>query len=442
MSAGTYAARSTSCAHVKARILTLDFPAAGERYSQADAHGLFLGIQRVLKGTYNPRGAVDGMAALLRASDDATNPSELAAIKSTDVETVESVLAKSKADADRKNKAKKKDDPEVEPIVKSFSEAVDAADRANEHIQAVVGAKEGAAEAIVQLLGRQATDAILRTPEGAEMDIDDWELHQLITKMMQGAERQRHTDVLKSLGEKLAFQFDHRQTYNTNVANLRSALAQLKRCGVPVGEPIVATIILADVERAAEQPSWGREIANALDRIRGAFQAEHVHDAASIVTIMRELAHADATRSLRDAPAPDDEPGTANSIVEKLSTLFDSVEVDSEEGTAAASEGYTSDSSEESARTSRSRRSGGARERARSRRERHTAENNPCPHCKKWGRRVRHPNVPSSKCYWNKKYKGFRPRNVCRKMDIKYKSRSDFAPDMGGYPSDGEGSGE
>ena len=54
-------------------------------------------------------------------------------------------------------------------------------------------------------------------------------------------------------------------------------------------------------------------------------------------------------------------------------------------------------------------------------RSKHTAENNPCKHCRKHGRISRHPGTPAEECFWNTKWKGFRPRYVCKKLDIKYK---------------------
>ena len=112
----TYTARSTTREHVKERVLALDFPAVGERYSHSDANMLLLGIHRVLRATFNPRGGSNGMEELARASNDPQNPSVLAAIKTTDVATADDVLAEAKAEADKKNKGKAEGD-KVAPTV-------------------------------------------------------------------------------------------------------------------------------------------------------------------------------------------------------------------------------------------------------------------------------------------------------------------------------------
>ena len=56
----------------------------------------------------------------------------------------------------------------------------------------------------------------------------------------------------------------------------------------------------------------------------------------------------------------------------------------------------------------------------------------------KFKRYHQHPNITHDNCFWNKKYKGFRPKWIYDKMDIKYKRRHKFSADMGGYPLDSE----
>ena len=50
-------------------------------------------------------------------------------------------------------------------------------------------------------------------------------------------------------------------------------------------------------------------------------------------------------------------------------------------------------------------------------------QDNPCPHCKKYKRRLQHPHVSSNDCFWNKKYKGWRPKWICDEMEICYTPR-------------------
>ncbi len=39
------------------------------------------------------------------------------------------------------------------------------------------------------------------------------------------------------------------------------------------------------------------------------------------------------------------------------------------------------------------------------------------------------------KCFYNKKYKGWRPSKICKEMDIKFKRRQEYSSDMGGFAS-------
>ena len=57
-----------------------------------------------------------------------------------------------------------------------------------------------------------------------------------------------------------------------------------------------------------------------------------------------------------------------------------------------------------------------------------------CKHCKKFGRTKKHLGLSPSKCHWNTKYKGYRPRNVCDQLGINFKPRIKFSPELGGFP--------
>lgn len=438
----SYTARAATKEHVKRNVTALSFPARGERYTNSDAQGYHLATVRILGECYNSYGnGGGGMRDLARSSTADPNPSKLSALKTTDVATADTILATSKIEAEAINASKDAKAAAVAPKITTRADANDEAERFNEMVQAVMGAKEGIAEAFTEMLGRRITDPILRTDDGTHKSLDEWEVHELFTQLHAGAERQRAGDVLAGAVAALQWRFDHRRHYSENVVNLRAALAKLKRSGVEIGEDVVATIILADAETASKE-RWGREIANALDTIRGVYAHNHVHNATSVRAILVELARADAIRSLKAAPAPVDEE-LAHAVVQQL--IFDDDTSDDE--TAFAAEGYDSDSSGDTkaTRSTKSTRSSmrskdkarGGKDKARGRDEQ-TAANNPCRHCKKHGRRNRHPKVVSSKCFWNKKYKGFRPRYVCRKLDIKYKSRDHFASNMGGYASSGD----
>ena len=39
------------------------------------------------------------------------------------------------------------------------------------------------------------------------------------------------------------------------------------------------------------------------------------------------------------------------------------------------------------------------------------------------------------KCFYNKKYKGWRPRKICKELGIKFKRRHEYSSDMGRFAS-------
>ncbi len=68
-------------------------------------------------------------------------------------------------------------------------------------------------------------------------------------------------------------------------------------------------------------------------------------------------------------------------------------------------------------------------------------EKNTCPHCKKFHSTKPH-CVSEDKCTWNKKYKGYRFKSICDKLEVAFKPRHKFTADLGGYAErDSNGSG-
>ena len=169
-----YSVRASNCTHIKTNVLKIYFPTPGGPYSSIDANNLTMGIERVLRGTFNAFGGDVRMLPLLTLSTNAMNPSTLSGIRSTDVATVESVLAESKAEADAINKKKIRDTDDVLPQIATRADAIDEANRRNENIQAIIGAKEGLAEALSVKVGARIINAIVKSADGSDFkSIDD-----------------------------------------------------------------------------------------------------------------------------------------------------------------------------------------------------------------------------------------------------------------------------
>ena len=163
MADAAFTARATTKAHVAAEIGKLRLPTVNGQYTHDAATQFTLGVNRVLKSTFNPAEPGQGMAWLLRSSTDASNPSTISAIKSTDAANVETILRDSAAEAAATQRASSNPNVTVPPAITTRPDAIDAADRANSLTQLVIGAKEGATEAITAKVGARVTDTVLRT---------------------------------------------------------------------------------------------------------------------------------------------------------------------------------------------------------------------------------------------------------------------------------------
>ena len=106
MSEEYFTARTATREHVQGEIAALSLPKTADgRYNFDEVRSFMEEVKRVLGETINPLDPENGMSGLLRSSKAATNPSLVAAIRSTHVETAKSVL-----EAAKKKAAAKKDD--------------------------------------------------------------------------------------------------------------------------------------------------------------------------------------------------------------------------------------------------------------------------------------------------------------------------------------------
>jgi hypothetical protein len=186
-----------------------------------------------------------------------------------------------------------------------------------------------------------------------------------------------------------------------------------------------------------------------MQSIHTKYAYNYKHDKASLKIIMTELAKADSVWTLKDASAPS--TATANSVadtIEQLKTMtgdilrdcYDKYNEDDTVSDYDTAYGATTDNlstNTKSHKAQRSRKGCKAKEADDSTKTKEKKRNkNNCPHCKKFNQRHPHPNVLKDKCFWNKKYKGWRPRTVCDKLEVEFKPRSKFTAELGGYPED------
>lgn len=435
MSEACYTARTTIRQNAKALIaeLTLNTNERGQ-YVHDDAVVFITGIKRQLGSIFNPEQPGKGMALLAEKG-----PNELTTLKSTDMFTAAQILAASKKEAEAL--AKKTGMPQEKPAIETRGDAQEEADRKNYAIQATIGAKEGAAEAITEKVGSDITDHVLRNADGNDYKgVDDYTLHDILEAVMAGAIRPNLASVLEQVVETINFTFDMRKKISNNMETLRAKSNRIIAYGINHDESFMALTLLANVEAAAKH-EWGREFQPAMQTIRRKYKYNHCHDSTSLTDILAELTMVDTVRNLQEAPEPTME--SANAVAESVSLLQQLLQSnkDYEESAMAA----TSDSESSGGRKARSKSRGkktSRRGRSASRNSGGDGERNKCPHCKKYKRKKAHPNTPESKCFWNKDYKGYRKDWICREMEMKYVPRHKFSAALGGYPEDSDSGSE
>ena len=321
------------------------------------------------------------------------------------------------------------------PMIATRADAQDEADRRNYAIQATIGAKEGVAEAITNKVGSDITDSVLRNVDGNDnKGVDEYNLYEVIQATIQGAIRPTMTEILTQKIAVINYTFDFRKKVATNMEVLRAKANRVISFGISHDDTEIALTLLANVDKATHH-DWGLEFRPAMQEVRKNYNYNYTHDAASLANMLKEFAAADAIRTLSNAPEPTNE--AAHLVQDTVNMFQDLMQAESDYESAYAV--HSDSDSSNSARTRKKRDKSKDRGRGRSR-SKSTPQgiNKDCPGCKEFKRRRRHPNVPNEKCFWNKKYKGFRPKWICDEMELTYKGRLKFPAEMGGYRSDSE----
>jgi hypothetical protein len=307
MADACFTARATTRKHVAVSINKLTLPTTDNgQYDHNAATTFISGIHRVLCETYNPGDPGKGMFKLCAAANAITT------IKATSVATAKSVLDDAKAVA----AAASIGSTIMPPAIDSRAGAQDEADRLNLINQAVIGIKEGAAEAITAEVGSDVTDAVLKTADGSNFcSIDDWLLEEVLAAVVQGANCPNSTNVLSQLLQVIQFEFDFRKKVSTNMELLYAKAGRMTAYRITIDDSQLALVLLTNIDVATGH-DWGREFRPTLQTIRRKYAYNHVHDAATVAAILKELAGADGVRKINDAPSP---TRTANAVSNQVS---------------------------------------------------------------------------------------------------------------------------
>ena len=222
-------------------------------------------------------------------------------------------------------------------------------------------------------------------------------------------------------------------------------------------------VITANVTHAAQQ-TWSSELAEAHQTIKSKYLYNKVHDADSVIDIMKYLAAADEQHNRQEATAPENSE-TANMVnlgIERMQQLvqkppsdYTFTDRDDESAMAAISEseiltgktryqvrGRKKDNkgrphwhrsrtplASPSRSPTRYCRKFCAWRSGRSKPDKRDINPTNCPHCKEFGgyglAHTLPKNVLHAKFNYNKKWKGWIPEWVCKKIGIAYKEHGD-----------------
>ena len=436
----------------------------GYRYN--DAVTFIENVEGVLEDEYFEN-ANDGMRGLVNLL-----PNELTSFKAN--------VAITRADVKRQSIADAPGGDATKAEITSNEDAQEEANRQNVFRLACIGAKESMAKEITARVGNSITNTILRHPDGIRMKkVDEYQLHELIAAVREGAARPDPIEIRRQIAAIMDTVFDWRETAATNQERLSADIAKADAFGIEIRNDIKGIVILANVAAAARFSSGGTEIREAQRKIKAAYAYNRAHDDASIKVIMTLLAAADEQRDRTTAPAPTD---MANMVTDRLRELvtedYSSSDGESAMGATSGS-GSSTDRSPRRERPTRrvaSRRAKGRRaarsstsptpsrstrgkyespprrrspspakvggrgryesppkgrssSRARKKLAPHEVNPTNCKWCKKWGGNgLAHGspnNIPHAKCNYNEDWDGWRPRYVCRRMDVAYKEREE-----------------
>ena len=204
-------------------------------YAYNDANMLVTEIERVLAEQLF-EDSTDGMKGLLStATNTLTEYKATISIKRKDV------LKDSKDAAARLSSSS---GTTVQAEIVTNSDAQEEADRQNTYRLAAIGVKEGVAAGITKIVGKDITNPILRTSDGISFkSVDQYQLHQLITAITEGAERPEATTIRQQFVNIAGTVFDWRDTVAINVEKFATNAAKTQAYGIRVHDDLKAVVI-------------------------------------------------------------------------------------------------------------------------------------------------------------------------------------------------------
>ena len=397
-------------------------------------------IKRVLKGIYNDEEDGQGMSKLMEAT-----PNNINQVHTNKVITWKAVIQQSAdeaAEATAKATKRNAAPTNILPMITEREDARKEAECQNITNQSIVGTKEGVIKSLIRIVGGGVLDAITMSPDGSDYrSIDDYTLHELMQVAIDHASRPEVDDVREMLMNWYDTEFDFRKSIHLNMQALKEAATRIAQFGIPINEPELTLILLAELQRA-EKHEWGREFQTAMSNIKKLYKYDHVHDKKSLAAIMKECAAADSARSMKAATAPGEAKAVGKSKASKSSArsilsdytagAHDDLSLTWSGGSpvwnkSAYRSDYGNHDDERSYAASSTTTEASVQK---------PAAAVDCKYCKKYKRTTPHPaKVPVEKCMFNKNYVGFRFAPICKVMNLEYIAKDKFTDkDKGEWP--------
>ena len=383
---------------------------------------------RLLAETHNPIDPANGMSGLLSTTANPVRDIQ-SSVHVTDTE----VLQDPTNQIDEQEAAQKR------------------ADELNLQNFHVLGAKQGSGEGLETIFGKNNVRDMYN-PNGTKKGIDEYHLHQLWQNIVRNATPLSYDDKTKLIQSYAGQRYNFKHSFQQNYDLQEELRVDIEANDVILSKSIIVANLMSNMERASTE-TWGASYLTHFRTLRATIEADgYIQEQETIDMILRAAREADNLRNFELAP---DEGEMANNI-EDLIALAAREPASRPARPARGNQSQRNQAQGQSqgnqaqGQSQGNQAQGGRQRRGRSRsrfnRRPEVADyrDHPCKHCKKHKRTLLHPNINEDKCFYNKKYKGWRPSAVINDLNayyginLEFKGRNEFPISQGGYVPDAQ----
>ena len=288
---------------------------------------------------------------------------------------------------------------------------------------------------------------VVYNPNGTKKGIDDYHLHQLWQGIVRNATPLSYDDKVKLVQSYVGLRYNFKHSFQQNYDSQEELHVDLEANDVTLSTSTIVANLMSDVERALTT-TWGASYLTHFCTLRAAIKTDgYTQDQATINMILDATMEANNVRNFELAPEEGDE--MANSIEDLIALAArEPAPRTARPARESLSQGNQDQGGEPTGSSANNRQRRG-RSRSRFNRRYHGPQftdhrDHPCKHCKKHKRTLLHSNISEDKCFYNKKYNGWRPSavindfNTYYNINLKYKGRHEFLMSQGGFVPDAQ----